>query len=148
MPKSAFDGLFVLERLGQVEEFTLHQVQRGVVKRYLTVCDLFAVPNYFSWIFPGTENILLCRVIIFLFFSRVKKVKSLMFLEFSFHAHQTRLNIGFLLERLRWSASVLNQERNVWNNRRCGFNKVGAAVLSLRLHPKRKHSRPGQGRME
>ena len=63
-----------------------------------------------------------------------------MFLEFGFHAHQTRLNIGFVLERLRWSASVLNQERNVWNNRRCGFNKVGVAVLSLLLHPKRQQS--------
>ena len=63
-----------------------------------------------------------------------------MFLEFGFHAHQTRLNIGFLLERLRWSASVLNQERNVWNNRWCGFNKIGVAVLSLLLHPKRQQS--------
>ena len=55
----AFDGLFVLERLGQVEGFTLHQVQRGVVKRYLTVCDLFAVPNYFHELFLLRKNILL-----------------------------------------------------------------------------------------
>ena len=33
----------------------------------------------------------------FLSFSRVKKVKSLMFLEVSFDAHQTRLNEGFIL---------------------------------------------------
>ena len=51
-----------------------------------------------------------------------------MFLEFSFHAHHTRLNAGFILSAYR----LVCKYPKPTTNRRCGFNKVGAAVLSLR----------------
>ena len=71
-----------------------------------------------------------------------------MFLEVWLSRSPDTVKRWFHFERVRWSGSVRHQEKNDWNNRRCGFNKVGAAVLSLRLHPKRQHSRPSQGRIE
>ena len=61
----------------------------------------FAVSDYFHGYFLVRKNILLWRVILFLSFSRVKKVKSLMFLELIFHAHHARLNEGFILGAYR-----------------------------------------------
>ena len=67
----------------------------------LTLTSFLRSQIIFHGYFLVRKNILLWRVILFLSFSRVKKVKSLMFLELIFHAHQTRLNEGFILSAYR-----------------------------------------------
>ena len=95
----------------------------------------FAVPEYFHGYILIRKQILIRRVILFLSFSRVKKVESLVFLEFGFHAHQKRLNGGFILSA--YDGLEVSETKN---------KLIGTINLVLLFCPKRQHSRPSQGR--
>ena len=95
----------------------------------------FAVPEYFHGYILIRKQILIRRVIIFLSFSRVKKVESLVFLEFGFHAHQKRLNGGFILSA--YDCLEVSETKK---------KLIGTINLVLLFCPKRQHSRPSQGR--
>ena len=89
-----------LSTAGRCKKITC-TVYRTVYGLSLTLTSFLAVSDYFYGYFLIRKNTLLWRVILFLSFSRVKKVKSLMFLKFSFHAHQTQLDGGFILSAYR-----------------------------------------------
>ena len=109
--------------------------------------QIFCGPKlFFHENFLIRKTILRWRFILFLSFLRDQKGWVIDVCKVWLSRSPDKVNQLFHFERVRWSASGRNKEPNVWNNRWCCFNEVGVAVKSLLLHPKRKHSRPSQGR--